>query len=303
MKPNNLLPFAIATLVLLAASKTTAQDLEPRSFSQAPTGMNFLVVALGHAQGNMLFDQATTLEDVTGEVTSLAGAFVHTLDFFGVSAKATAIVPVVWGDWEGRYQGEQAQTSRRGFADPQFELSVNFIGAPAMKMSEMRTYTQKWVVGASLKMAVPLGQYDSEKLINLGTNRWGFRPRLGASYKSGPLSLEAIGSVWLFTKNDDFFGGALLEQEPLWAAQFSGVYQFRSKIWVGVGAGLSRGGRSKTNGIASDTYKKNTRWAAMISVPVNPQHSLKLAYINGLRTRVGSDFNQIKLAWSLRWGG
>lgn len=303
MKFRHILSLLWAVGTLWGASAVLAQDLEPRSFSQAPIGMNFGVVAMGHATGNMLFDQATTLENVTGELTSVAGVYVRTLSFFGVSAKASAAVPMVWGDWEGEFQGERATASRRGLADPMAELSVNFIGAPAMTMKEMRHYKQKWVVGTSLKVALPLGQYDPDKLINLGANRWGFRPRLGASYKSGPWSLEAIGSVWLFTANDDFWGGALLEQDPLWSAQFSGVYQFPSRVWVGLGAGLSRGGRSKTNGIASDTYKKNTRWAVILAVPVNRQHSLKLVYINGLRTRVGSDFNQATLAWSVRWGG
>ena len=281
MKQCTVFLLILASIILSGTSTVQAQNLEPRSFSQTPTGMNFVIVAMGYAQGNMLFDQATTLENVTGEVTSLAGIYVRTLNFFGASAKATAVVPLVWGDWEGRFQGEHAQTSRRGMADPQLELSVNFIGAPAMKMSEMKTFKQKWVVGASLKMTLPLGQYDPERLINLGTNRWGFRPRLGVSYKSGPLSLEAIGSVWLSTDNDDFYGGALVEQEPLWAAQFSGIYQLPSRIWFGLGVGLSRGGQSKTNGIASDTYKKSTRWAAIVTLPLNMQHSLKLIYING----------------------
>ena len=291
-------------LIFLSTSgNLLAQDLEPRSFSQAPTGMNFAVLAMGHAEGNMLFDQASTLEDVTGKVTSVGAGYVRTLDFFGVSAKALAILPVVWGDWDGRYQGNDAQASRRGIADPQVELSVNFVGAPAMTMKEMRAYNNKLVVGASLKVAIPLGQYDPEKLINLGTNRWSFRPRLGASYNSGPWTFEAMVSAWLFTSNDDFFGGALLEQSPLWSAQGNAVYQLPSRIWFGLGVGLSRGGQSQTNGIASDSYKKDTRWTAVMALPLNRQHSLKFVYTNGLRTRVGADFNQFTMAWSMWWGG
>ena len=167
----------------------------------------------------------------------------------------------------------------------------------------MRNYSQKWVVGASLRMVVPVGQYFPEKLVNLGSNRWAFRPRLGVSRKSGPLTLEAMGSVWLFTDNDDFFGGSLVEQEPLWSLQFNAVYQLPSRIWFGLGAGFSRGGQSKSNGITSDSYKKNTRWASIVSVPLDHRHSLKLVYINGLRTRTGSDFDQVSLAWSMHWGG
>ncbi len=303
MRAASLRRLVLLALLLGGAGTALAQDLEPRSFSQAPIGMNFAVISLGHASGDMLFDQGTTLEDVTGTITSAAAAYVRTLDFFGASAKASVVVPVVWGDWEGVYQGEFATASRRGLADPLLELSVNFLGAPAMKMSEMRNYHQKWVVGASLRLSVPAGQYDPDKLLNLGTNRWAFRPRVGASYKSGPLTLEAMGSVWLFTDNNDFLGGALLEQGPMWSSQFSGVYQWPSRFWVGLGTGFSRGGQTRTNGIAADTYKKNTRWAAVVSVPLNRQHSLKLAYINGLRTRAGADFDQLNLAWSMHWGG
>ncbi len=290
-------------LVLGWTGIATGQDLEPRFFSQTPVGMNFAVLATGYSEGNILFDQATTLEDVTGDLTSLAGAYVRTLDFFGVSGKVAAVVPVIWGDWEGRYQGEHASASRRGLADPTVELTVNFLGAPAMTMREMRGYSQKWVVGGSLKVGIPLGQYYADKLINLGTNRWAFRPRFGISRKSGPLTLEAMGSAWLFTDNSDFLGGALLEQGPLYSLQFSGVYQWPSRIWLGVGAGFSRGGKTRTNGIAADTYKKNTRWTFVLSLPVNKYNSVKLMYTNGLHTRAGSDFDTYSLAWSLRWGG
>jgi len=98
-------------------------------------------------------------------------------------------------------------------------------------------------------------------------------------------------------------GGALLEQGPLWSSQYSAIYQTKSGIWFGLGAGLSRGGQTKTNGIATDTYKKSTRWAVIVSYPLNRQHSLKAIYINGLRTRSGADFDQVSLAWSMNWGG
>lgn len=293
----------LAAAWLATAGGASAQDLEPRSFSPAPVGMNFAVVAVGHASGNMLFDHATSLEDVTGKITSLTGAYVRTLDVFGASAKASVIVPVAWGDWEGFYRGEPATASRHGVADPQLELAVNFLGAPAMKMSEIRTYSEKWVMGASLRASVPVGQYYPDKLLNLGANRWGVRPRLGVSRKTGPLSLEAMASVWLYTANADFFGGAELTQEPLWSSQFNAIYQWPSRIWVGLGVGFSRGGQSSINGSETDTYKQNTRWAAIVSYPLTRQHSLKLTYINGLRTRIGEDLSQFSLAWSMNWGG
>ncbi|MDX2475581.1 MAG: transporter [Candidatus Krumholzibacteria bacterium] len=297
----NLILWAIT--MAFGCGSAVAQDLEPRAFSQAPVGMNFAVVSVGYSEGQLLFDQATTLEDVTGEVTNVAAAYVRTLNVLGASAKASVVLPIIWGDWAGIYQGVPETASRRGFADPLAELSVNFLGAPAMKMSEMRNYTQKWVVGASLRMSAPVGQYDAERLISLGTNRWAARPRLGASYKSGPWNLEAKISAWIYVDNDEFLGDSLLEQEPLWSTQYSVVYQWPSKIWVGLGAGVSRGGQTSTDGVETDTYKKNTRWVGVLSMPLNAQHSLKLLYVNGVRTRSGSDFDNVSLAWAMHWGG
>jgi len=288
---------------LLLAGAAGAQDLEPRSFSQAPVGMNFAVLSLGYADGDLLFDQAVPLEDVLGEITSATAIYVRTLGIFGASAKAAVIAPYMWGDWSGLYLGEPASTSRRGFGDPKLDLSVNFVGAPAMAMSEMRSYNQRTVIGASLRVSLPLGQYDSAKLMNLGTNRWGFRPRLGLSHRVGRFFLEAMGSVWLFTDNHDFFGGSHVNQDPLYSIQVNAIYQGKSGLWYGLGTGFSRGGQTIADGVAGDTYKKTTRWAAIVSVPVSKRHSVKAFYVNDLSARVGTSFNYYNLAWSFRWGG
>ena len=42
--------------LLLVAVPALAQDLEPRSFSQAPVDMNFAALTYAHATGEVLFD-------------------------------------------------------------------------------------------------------------------------------------------------------------------------------------------------------------------------------------------------------
>jgi hypothetical protein len=295
----------LPVLILLGLLTTPVfgQDLEPRFFSQVPTGMNFAALSAMHLEGGIVFDQATTIEDATGDIWGLGAGYVRTLGVLGASSKLQLAVPVMSGDWKGTYQGAPASRSSSGLADPSVEWSVNFIGAPAMKMKDMRGFQQKWVVGASLKATIPLGQYDPEKLLNLGANRWGLRTRLGASRKWERFTFEAMGSIWFFTKNDDFFGGNTLEQDPLYSLQFNGIYEFPSRIWLGLGAGFSRGGQGSTNDVSSDSYNKNTRWAAILSYPIAKKHSVKVLYISQVSTRVGSDFDQFTLGWSMRWGG
>ena len=296
-------PVLLVVAILVMAGTVTAQDLEPRSFSQAPVGMNFVSMTYGYSTGEVLFDQAVPITDAHGRVSNVVAAYVRTLGFFGASAKFAAIVPYAWGHWNGFLEGNYASTSRSGFADPRLQLSVNFLGAPAIRMSEMRTYSNNTVVGASLQVVVPVGQYNPEKLINLGQNRWAFRPRLGISQKTGSWTLEAMGSVWLYTKNPDFYGGSTVTQDPLWSVQADVIHQFPSGIWFGLGAGISRGGKTASDGVYGNTYKKNTRWAALASYPLSRRHSVKVTYIDGLSTRLGSNFDQISITYLMRWGG
>lgn len=296
-----LLLAVIAVLVL--ASAASAQDLEPRAFSQAPVGMNFAALSYGYATGEVLFDQATTITEAQGRVSNVVAAYVRTLGIWGASAKLTAAVPYAWGHWNGFLDGEYADATRSGLSDPQVQLAVNFFGAPAISMSEMKTYTNNTVLGASLKAVIPLGQYDSQYLINLGQNRWAFRPRVGLAQKMGRLTVEAMADAWLYTENPDFFGGSTVTQDPLFSFQLNFIYQSRRGYWFGLGGGLSRGGKTASNGVYSDSYKKNTRWAAIVSLPLTKRYSMNVLYIDGLATRLGSDFDKISVSFQMRWGG
>ena len=290
-------------ICLFMAGAATAQDLEPRAFSPAPTGLNFAMLAYGYSSGNVFFDTSLPIEDAEGELHSAATVYVRTFSFFGASAKAAGIVPFAWGDWQGELDGEFKTTSRTGFADPIVQLSVNFVGAPALPMRDFVTYGEGTIVGASLQASIPVGQYYSDKLVNLGANRWMFRPRLGFSSKFGRWVFELIGGVKLFTENSDSYGGHVVQQEPLWSLQADLIYAFKRGFWLGLAAGMGRGGQSTVDGVKKDTYQQNGRLGVILTIPMNRSQSVKLIYIAGLKTRIGADFDTLNVAYQFRWGG
>ena len=298
-----LLLFAASIPGLVLSPTAAAQDLEPRIFAPAPVGMNFGLLAYGYSNGNILFDPSVPLEGSQGTVHTATAGFVHTIDFFGMTAKVTAVVPFGWGDWEGDVDGEFRTTSRRGFADPMVQFGLNFIGAPATDLKGMRHYRERTIVGGGLLVVMPLGQYDPDKLINLGSNRWVFRPKIGISHRISRWVLEAMGSVRLFTDNTDPFGSEVLSQDPLWALSVDAIYTVKPGLWVGVGAGMGRGGRTTVDGVPKDTYQRNGRLAAVLVYPLSRLHSLKLTWVDSVRTDRGTDFNLISLAFQMRWGG
>jgi hypothetical protein len=107
-------------------------------------------------------------------------------------------------------------------------LSVNFYGAPALVLPEFKSYEQDLIVGASLQVSVPAGQYDDTKLVNIGTHRWFFKPELGVSKALGPWTLEFTAAAALFTDNNDFFNGNTRSQDPLYSFQGHAIYNFSS---------------------------------------------------------------------------
>jgi hypothetical protein len=291
-----------AAAVLLAAGAARAQDLEPRAFAPAPKGLNFALLGYGYSAGNIFFDPALPIEDAQGEVQSVMLAYVRTLSLFGMSSKLAALVPYAWGDWDGYLEGEYRTRTATGFADPGLQLTVNFVGAPAFSLQEMVTYREGTIVGASLLVKFPLGQYDPDRLINLGTNRYTFVPRLGVSHRMEQWTFEAILSASFYTDNDDAYQDTELSQAPLWGLVLDTIYQFKPGMWLGVGAGVGTGARTTIDGVPKDTYQQNMRLGATFVYPLSVRSSLKATYIKSLKTDRGADFDSVTLAYQLRWG-
>ena len=287
----------------LSVSTAYAQDLEPRSFSPAPKGLNITGLTYTHSNGNVFFDKALPIDDATGIIHGATGLYARTFGLFGKSAKAVALVPFAWGDWEGLVDGQPASTSRRGFGDPGVLLAVNLLGAPAVDLKDFVAYKEGMVIGASLLTIMPLGQYDPSKLINLGSNRWVFRPRVGFSGRVKRFTLEAMFDAYFFTENSEAYGGTYITQEPLYSIQANVIYTFKRGMWAAVTGGIADGGRPSVSGVEKDKIDKNTRLGAVLVFPFAKRYSIKVSYTNSVRTAIGGDYDLFGLSFQYKWGG
>ncbi len=278
------------------------QELEPRSYVNTPVGMNFLIAGYGYTRGDLVFSAASAIKDAEIETHSAFLGYVRALDVWGRSAKVTLVLP--FGDASGTAQqaGQERERHVSGLADPRARFSVNLYGAPALSMEEFQHYRPDLIVGASLEVSPPLGQYDSDKVVNLGTNRWSLKPEVGASKDFGPVTLEASAAVTFFTPNNDFLGGKTLEQEPLFSAQAHLIYQFPLGIWAALDGTYYAGGRTTIDGNRGDNLQ-HARLGLTVSLPVNRYNSIKLYGSTGVYSRSGSSFDALGIAWQVRWGG
>jgi hypothetical protein len=289
-------------IIIVSTGAAVAQDLQPRAFSPAPVGLNTVLVGYALSSGNVFFDQALLIEDATGDVHAITTSYVRTFGVLGKLAKITAVVPYAFGDWQGKVNGVPASTSREGFSDPRVQVAVNFIGVPAVRLKDFRTYREGTIVGASVLAVVPLGQYEATKLINLGSDRWALRPRLGFSSRIERLTLEGMADVWLYTDIPEAYGGTTISQDPIWALHGNVIFAFKNGVWTGVSGGMARGGETTVNGVEKSNAQKNSRFAATLAVPLNRRLSLRFFYINSVKTVLGADFDFYNVSLQYTWG-
>jgi hypothetical protein len=170
-----------------------------------------------------------------------------------------------------------------------------------MTPREFASYQHKTIVGISLVVAPLLGQYDPTKLINLGTNRWSFKPDLGFSQAHGKWVVEAMAGVWLFTKNTDFFGGNTREQDSILATQFHVTYKFRRSMWLAADANYFTGGQTTIGGRQNFDLQRNSRIGATFSTALNRQSAIRMSVSRGAYTTIGANFTAIAVGYSYAW--
>jgi len=280
-----------------------AQDIEPRAYSNAPVGVNFLIGGYAYSRGGLPFDPSLPIKDAHLQTSNAVLAYARSLDWWGKSAKFDVVVPYTWLSGSADYAGQRLERIVNGPADPAFRLSVNFYGAPALALDDFIGYEQDLIIGASLRVSPPLGQYDHGRVINIGANRWSFRPEVGISKASGQWTLELTGAAVLFTDNSDFYGGGMRSQRPIYAVQGHVIYSFRSGVWASFDATYFAGGRSTLDGVVSNDLQQNWRLGGTLAVPVDVRHSIKFYASDGVSARTGNNFGLFGIAWQYRWGG
>jgi len=296
-----------AVLAMLAfmfvAASAQAQDLEPRSYTNTPVGLNFLIAGYAYSEGNIAFDPSLPVADAQFYQNTEILAYARSFGVWGNSAKFDVIVPYSSFSGHALVGGQMKFREMSGFNDPLFRFSVNFYGAPALTVKEFANYRQDLLVGASLQVSAPLGQYDNTKLLNLGNNRWSFKPQLGISKAWGSWTLEVAPGATFYTDNDDFNRGGTFEQKPVYSVQTHLVRGFQSGIWMALDATYFSGGRTTVNGVRGDTLQSNTRGGLTVALPVDRSNSVKLYVAGGTSSRTGSTTNVLGIAWQYRWGG
>jgi hypothetical protein len=289
--------------LLLVAVQAHAGEIEPRAYVNTPVGINFLLAGYAYSDGGLSTSASSPIKDAKLTMNTGVLAYARTLDVWGKSGKFDAILPYSELSGSAVVAGQPRERKVSGFNDPLLRFSVNFFGAPALSLEEFANYQQDVLIGASVQVSTPLGQYDKEKLVNLGNNRWFVKPDMGISKAWGALTLEFSTGVFFFSKNDDYFGGKTLKQDPLSTTQVHATYNLGRGVWAALSWAYDYGGRTTIDGVRSDDSHSNSRLGATLAVPVNRNNSIKLFGSTSLHTKAGTGFDLAGILWQYRWGG
>lgn len=295
------LPFYVI-IFLSRISPVYAQELEPRAYSNIPVGLNFGIIGYAYSAGGVLFDPTIPLENANIKIHGSVLAYARSIQIGGMSGKIDMIIPYAWLSGSADFQGQPVSRQVSGVGDPRIRMSLNFLGAPALTLSEYKDYKQNLVVGASMQVFLPLSQYDPDRLVNIGTNRFTFKPELGISKTFGQLYLELAAGAAFYTVNQNFYQGKTRSQKPIGSIQGHAVYSFRGGIWAALDGTYYWGGRTTLEGVEGNDLQQNTRVGFTFVLPINIHNSLKLHLSSGVSTRTGSDFDAIGIVWQYRWG-
>jgi hypothetical protein len=292
-----------AALLLASVGVVSAQELTPRAYWPAPEGTNIAVLAYQRNTGDIVIDPSLPITGVESKIDYLQVGYQRFFSLFGRTATAQFNLPYADGFTEGFVENEFRQRTTTGLTDARLRLTINLRGAPAMDMAGFQALRNdpRTIIGASVIVQAPTGDYDDNRLINLGTNRWAIKPALGMIVPLHPTWLfEVELGVWLFGDNDDFLG-VTREQEPIVSTEIHLIKRIRPGLWASLDANYYAGGKTRIGPEFSDDLQRNSRAGFTLVFPVQGRHAVRAGYSTGISTRSGGDFEMFSLTWAYAW--
>jgi hypothetical protein len=293
----------VLLFLLCGLNSAGAQDLEPRRWSQMPTGLNFLGIGYGYIDGDIFFDPVLLIEEATFDMHAIALGYVRSFGLFGQSARVDFTLPYRAGRWQGTVDDEFVHFRRRGLGDARMRFSTLLYGGSAESMEEfVKSERSKTVIGVAVAVTMPTGEYSKDRLINHGSNRWIIRPQLGVTHNRGKWTSELTGSVFIYTNNNEFWKNTQLETDPLLALQAHVIYTFQPGLWASVSTGYGWGGESTVNGDAKNNPSGNWLTALSVGIPIDRKQGVKVSLLTGRsQKQTGADIDSLIFAYSLQF--
>jgi hypothetical protein len=302
----------LTIFVVIFIHSCWAQDLSPRAYLITPLHTNTINLTSSFFTGGLSIGAVTTI-DASGTYGVQLVTLYHSFSFFGRSANIAVWMPYGVGHFQASVIRASGEIYRSGLLDSGIRFSVNLKGGPAMPISEFMKWKPKIVLGASLKVIAPTGQYKPTDLINWGINRWAFKPEFGYSQRfRKKWTLDGYAGIWFYTTNQKFFSIPTPQpqtQSPI--GSFEGHLSYDAKnyrgkppLWFSFDGNFWFGGTTSVGGISDPATRQTaSRIGGTAAIPLNQHQSIKASFSTGTYYRVGGNYKNVSVSWQYSWLG
>jgi len=291
------------TMIVPMFGTVLAQELAPRAYWPAPNGTNALIVTYQKTTGDIVTDPSLPVTGVDSDIDYLQLSYLRTFSLAGRTATMQLSAPYSQGRTEGLVDGEFRRRDTSGLGDTRLRLAYNIKGAPSMDAAGFQALRDapQTIVGASVLIQAPTGDYEADKVINIGTNRWSVKPAIGVIWPFRPTwLLEFEFGAWFFGDNDDFLGERR-KQDPILSTEFHLIKRIRSGFWASLDANFYVGGRTSAGDSEQANLQRNSRVGATVVFPFRRGHAIRSSVSTGVVTESGGDFNMFTLSYLYIW--
>jgi len=293
--------FAVAAL--FAPGQVRAQFTDPRNYENTPVGLNQVELAYSYVHANASLDTSVI---VAGARFNLNQGTIDYTRYFGFLHRmfwVEATLPLA--GLSGSVSGTNLQGSVSGAGDSSYQLAALLKGGPALSFEQFKNYEPTTTLGVSFTMTAPTGLYNVNKILNLGTNRWSFKPEIAWSHPFGPekkWEFDAYANAYFYTSNTSYHGANILRQEPLPGFEGHISYSLTDSVWASLDTRYSFGGSTLINGLNQNDTQQNFIIGSELNVSLNLHSSLTFEFAKVLAHQNGAAYTGFAVKYDYNWG-
>jgi hypothetical protein len=279
------------------------QFSDPRTYANTPVGVNQLELDYAHATTNASIDTSLVIGGAHLEVNEATVAYTRTFGIVGHSAWIKPSVPFAYVS--GSVAGSGLSRSVAGAGDASLQLATLLLGGPALNVSDFEKYEPTTTVGVSLTVSGPTGQYDPNRVLNLGSDRWSFKPEIGISHPFGPDQKWVVDGhfyTYFFTDNTEYHGKEILRQQALPGFEAHISYNITPDLWTSLDANYAFRGTTFVDGVDQNDAQKNLTLGTETNWTLNSRNSIAFLFAKSVVHVNAPIFTQVALKYFYSWG-
>jgi Putative MetA-pathway of phenol degradation len=303
LRPQSLALVCLALAIVCGPATLSAQFSDPHSYDNSPAGVNQLELGYAYAHANASLDTSLV---IAGAKLNLSQGSVDYTRYFGLfhrTAWAEASLPIA--GLSGSITGTNIEGSTAGTGDSSYEFATLLVGGPALTPAEAENAAPTTRVGLSVTATAPTGKYHTDKILNLGSDRWSFKPELALSLPFGTRDkwqADLYTNIYFYTDNTSYRGREVLRQEALPGFEGHVSYSFNDRVWTSLDTRYSFRGATFVNRIDQDNTQQNFSLGAETNVSMNGRNSLLFEFAKALVHENGPSVAGFSAKYFYTWG-